>query len=186
MHCKSRGSPTFTPVVTQKDQQFQEIYDAESDAVFRFCLLRTSDRELSLDLTQEVFLRYWNTLCRERVIKNSRAFLFTVARNLVIDWYRKKKTTSLESLFPEGGEDKSALFSSGENEVETNVEAGYLIREINSLDEIYRDVVYLRYVEGLKPQEIGEVIGVSANVVSVRINRGIKILREKLNYEQRE
>jgi RNA polymerase sigma factor (sigma-70 family) len=182
MCCKSRDSLTSILVVSPKAQQFQEIYDAESDAVFRFCLLRTSDRELSLDLTQEAFMRYWNTLCRERQIKNSRAFLFTVARNLVIDWYRKKKSVSLDALFPEGGEDKSGLFSSGENEVEIGAEAGYLIREINALDEIYRDVVYLRYVEGLKPQEIGEVLEVSANVVSVRINRGIKILREKLHY----
>ncbi len=170
----------------KKEEEFRHIYDAEADAVFRFCLLRTSDRELSLDLAQEAFLRYWNALCREREIDNARAFLFTVARNLVIDWYRKKKAVSLDAMFIDGAEDKSELLSAGENGVEVAAEAEYLIREINKLEEIYRDVVYLRFVEGLKPREISEIIGVTANVVSVRINRGVKILREKLHYGPNE
>lgn len=169
---------------TQKAQEFKEIYDAESDAVFRFCLLRTSDHDLALDLTQDTFMRFWTMLCQDKKIKNARAFLFAVARNLVIDWYRKKKAVSLESLLIEGAEDKNELLSAGENGVEIGAEASYLIRQINLLDDTYRDAVYLRCVEGLKPKEIGEVIGESANVVSVRINRGLRILRSKLDYEQ--
>ncbi len=168
---------------TQKAQEFQAVYDAESDAVFRFCLLRTSDHDQALDLTQDTFMRFWNTLSKEKEIKNSRAFLFAVARNLIIDWYRKKKAVSLESLLIEGAEDKNDLLSAG-GEVEINAEASYLIRQINLLDETYRDAVYLRCVEGMKPKEIGAIIGESANVVSVRINRGLRILRDKLEYEQ--
>ena len=57
-------------------------------------------------------MRFWDTLCKEKQIKNCRAFLFAVARNLIIDWYRKKKAVSLEGLLFEGSEDKNELLSS--------------------------------------------------------------------------
>lgn len=164
--------------------EFQEIYEAESNAVFRFCLLRTSDHDLALDLTQDTFMRFWNTLCKEKKIKNCRAFLFAVARNLIIDWYRKKKAVSLESILIEGSEDKNELLASSQH-IEIEAEAKYLIRHINALDETYRDAVYLRCVEGLKPKEIASIIGESANVVSVRINRGLRILRETMHYDEK-
>lgn len=164
--------------------EFQEAYKAESDAVFRFCLLRTSDHDQALDLTQDTFMRFWDTLCKDKKIKNCRAFLFAVARNLVIDWYRKKKAVSLESMLIEGSEDKNELLTSLAG-IELEAEAKYLIRQINALDETYRDAVYLRCVEGLKPKEIAKIIGESANVVSVRINRGLRILREQMHYDDK-
>lgn len=171
-------------VENKLQQEFKQVYEAESDAVFRFCLLRTSDHDLALDLTQDTFMRFWDTLCKDKKIKNCRAFLFAVARNLVIDWYRKKKSVSLESILIEGSEDKNELLSSTSG-IETEAEAKYLVRRINQLDDTYRDAVYLRCVEGLKPKEIAEIIGESANVVSVRINRGLRILREALHYDDK-
>src|SRR5436190_23493539 len=114
----------------QKD--FEAIYAAESDAVFRFCLLRTSDHDMALDLTQDTFMRFWDTMCKDKKIKNSRAFLFAVARNLIIDWYRKKKSVSLESILIEGSEDKNELLASFST-VEIEAEAKYLVRRINAL-----------------------------------------------------
>jgi RNA polymerase sigma-70 factor (ECF subfamily) len=165
-------------------ERFQEIYNAESDAIFRFCLLRTSDHDLALDLTQDTFMRFWDTLCKEKDIKNSRAFLFAVARNLIIDWYRKKKAVSLDEMVTdENGAPAANSILAVDSTVEIDAEAKYLIRRINALDPTYRDVVYLRCVEGLKPKEIATIIGESANVVSVRINRGLNHLRQQLHYE---
>ncbi len=56
-------------------------------------------------------------------------------------------------------------------------EARHLIGKINEIDPIYQHAVYLRFVEDLKPKEIAEILGESANVVSVHINRGLKQLR---------
>ena len=165
------------------EDDFKKTYDALSDAVFRFCLMRTSDREQALDLTQETFLRFWNELSKNKNIKNRRAFLFTVARNLVIDSYRKKKSLSLESVLVEGSEDKheSLAFDA---KIEINSEADNLKRSINALDDIYRDAVYLRCVEEMKPKEIALVIGQSVNVVSVRISRGLSLLRKLMHYDK--
>lgn len=165
-------------------KQFAEIYDRESDAVFRFCLLRTSDREVALDFTQDTFMRFWNTLLSDKKINNCRTFLFTIARNIVIDWYRKKKSISLDSILEgAGATDKSSFTAVAREDVEIEAEAEYLIRKIGELDEPYQHAVYLRCVEELKPREIAEILGESANVVSVRISRGLGQLRSLLQVE---
>src|SRR3989338_809228 len=163
---------------------FVETYNREADAIFRFCLLRTSDREVALDFTQDTFLRFWNSLMLEKDIKNHRTFLFTIARNIIIDWYRKKKSFSLETLMENAAEGRGVNFQFKAREnVETEVEAEFLVRKIQELPEPYSNAVYLRCVEELKPREISEILGESANVISVRISRGLEQLRQLLHID---
>lgn len=163
------------------EKLFGEIYSREADAIFRFCLLRTSDREMALDFTQDTFMRFWNSLTLEKDIKNHRTFLFTIARNLIIDWYRKKKAFSLETLMENAAEGRASFQLIAPDNVETNVEADFLISKIRELPEPYSNAVYLRCVEELKPREISEILGESANVISVRISRGLEQLRQLLH-----
>ncbi|MEK7135205.1 MAG: sigma-70 family RNA polymerase sigma factor [Patescibacteria group bacterium] len=163
------------------EKLFGEIYSRESDAIFRFCLLRTSDREMALDFTQDTFMRFWNSLMLEKDIKNHRTFLFTIARNLIIDWYRKKKAFSLETMMENAAEGRSGFQLVAPENVETEVEAGMLIDKIRELPEPYSNAVYLRCVEELKPREISKILGESANVISVRISRGLEQLRQLLH-----
>ncbi len=166
-------------------QQFAEIYDSESDSVFRFCLLRTSDREFALDLTQDTFIRFWNVMSQGELVRNNRALLFKIARNLIIDFYRKKKTVSLDSILESEGDSAEKFFAKGAgNNIEMESEARILIDNIKELEPIYQQVVYLRFVEDMGPKEISEIIGQSADVVSVRINRGVKQLKEIMGYEK--
>lgn len=162
---------------------FGEVYEKESDAIFRFCLLRTSDRELALDLTQETFMRFWNSLLANKDIQNNRTFLFTIARNLIIDFYRKKKSFSLETMMENAAEGRSSFVLAALDNVETSAEADFLVRKIRELPEPYSNAVYLRCVEELKPREISEILGESANVISVRISRGLEQLRNMLHME---
>lgn len=165
------------------EKVFGEVYRRESDAIFRFCLLRTSDREMALDFTQDTFMRFWNSLTLEKDIKNYRTFLFTIARNIVIDFYRKKKSFSLEKMM-EASEGRGVSFQlTAPENVETMVEAEFLVRKIRELPEPYSNAVYLRCVEELKPREISEILGESANVISVRISRGLEQLRNLLHID---
>jgi RNA polymerase sigma-70 factor (ECF subfamily) len=165
-------------------KQFAEVYDREADAVFRFCLLRTSDREMALDFTQDTFMRFWNSLLQDKKINNHRTFIFTIARNIIIDWYRKKKSVSLDAILEGvGAADKSSFAAVAREDVETEAEAEYMIRQISTLEEPYQHAVYLRCVEELKPREIAEILGESANVISVRISRGLSQLRSRLKVE---
>jgi RNA polymerase sigma-70 factor (ECF subfamily) len=165
-------------------KNFEYIYQEHGDAIFRFCLVRVSNREQALDITQDTFLRLWQSLNKKQDILNNRAFLFTIAHRLIIDWYRKKKSLSLESI--KTGDEGDATYDIPDektlNNLESTAEGRFLIDKIDELTETSRHSIYLRFVEGLSPQEIGDVLGISANAASVRINRGLAELREKTGY----
>ncbi len=164
---------------------FEKAYENESDAIFRFCLVRVSNREQALDITQETFLRLWQSLSRGEKIQNERAFLFTVTHHLIIDWYRKKKSISLDNMQEkEDGEKYNIADKIAIENIEVEAEGRYLLEKIKELTPIHQDPVYLRFVEDLSPQEIGDILGVSANVISVRINRGLMELRKKTGYDK--
>lgn len=158
-------------------EQFLEVYDQYSDAIFRFCQLKVSVRETAQDISQDVFLRYWQQLRLGKEILNDRALLYCIARNLIIDWYRKHKEQSLDILTEAGFEfvvdERSTIVSQSEMRE--------VIRVIGSLDETTRDALLLRYVEGMSPSDIAEITGETANAISVRLNRGIKKVQEHLH-----
>jgi RNA polymerase sigma-70 factor, ECF subfamily len=156
---------------------FLETYDAYGSDIYRFCLLKVSRREVAEDLAQEVFMRFWQQLRDGTELRNPRALLYTMARNLVIDWYRKKKEVSLDVLHEQGvdfsGEDFRAITRDAEHQE--------VLRVINTLDGPSRDALILRFVDGLTPRDIAEMSGETANAISVRINRAIKKVREELH-----
>lgn len=167
---------------------FETIYEKESDAVFRFCLFRVSDREQALDITSEAFLKLWQNLTEGKEdIHNIKAFLFTIVRHLIIDWYRKKKSTLFSSMKNTSyNEEEEMGYDPSDGMTTANLELGaegrYLMGKINELSKAHQYPVYLRFVEDLSPEEIGKILGISANAVSVRINRGLVELREKVGY----
>ncbi len=166
--------------IDDQEKKFTDLYEKESNSLFRFCLLRVSEREQALDITQEAFMRLWKAFMAEKPVDNPRAFLFTITRNLIIDWYRKNKAVSLESFSDEDNEfdfpDESAL-----GNIELGAEAGRVISMINNLEPIYKEVVYLRFVEDLPPKEIANILQINTNVASVRITRGMEALRKLMN-----
>jgi RNA polymerase sigma-70 factor (ECF subfamily) len=157
--------------------QFLSAFDAYNDAIFRFCALKVSTREIAQDITQEVFMRYWQTLRKGEVLQNERAFLYTIARRLVIDWYRKKKDSSLDVL-TEAGID---FVGDNSKSITDQAEVKEVLAVIQQLEEGDREVLLLRFVEGFSPKEIAEVLEESANVVSVRIHRALKKVQELIH-----
>lgn len=159
-------------------KRFTQVYERESDTLFRFCLLRVSDREKALDITQEAFTKLWRSFLLEKEVENPKALVFTIARNLIIDWYRKKKTLSLESL---SSDEDEREFDVGDEKatlaIEHHAEVRHVLELLNQLPAEYREAVYLRFVEGLNPRDIAQVLDTSPNVVSVRITRGLATLR---------
>jgi len=162
------------------EQQFLNAYDEYADAIFRHCTFRIGERELGRDLMQDTFMKTWEYAAKGKEIENLRAFLYRIANNLVIDELRKrkKKTVSLEDMQECGFEVE------GEENTQQKTEQTFTAAQVASLlsqvDEPYRAAVIMRYIDGLSPAEISESLKVSANVVSVRINRGTEKLRSLL------
>jgi len=157
-------------------KEFSKAYDDFADAIFRHCYFRVFQREKARDLMQETFIKVWRYISQGNEIDNLRAFLYKTANNLIIDDSRKKKELSLEQLQDEGLEPQYEQ----KHAIESNIEAGRILKIMDRLDGKYREVVVMRYIDDLKPEEIAEIVGESANNVSVRINRGLKQIREIL------
>lgn len=155
---------------------FIMAYDQYADELYRFCLFKVSDSERAQDIVQDTFMRYWQALRRNPDIEHPRALLFTIARNRVTDWYRKKKETSLDVLQDEGVEFAGLTGL----DIERDAQYAEILKAIQELDEPSREAVLLRYTEGWSPAEIAALNDESANAVSVRLNRAIKKLQDRL------
>lgn len=166
---------------------FSEAFEAYGDELFRHCALRLSDRERALEITQECFLRSLKYAKDGGEIRDLRPFLYRTLRHLIIDEYRRHRGISLEKLAEDAQTGVEDLLPSDEsNTLERAIqrhEGALALKMLHGLPEPYREAVILRYVDGLSPREIAEIMGESENAVSVRIHRGLKKLRELLeNY----
>ncbi|MCI0680283.1 sigma-70 family RNA polymerase sigma factor [bacterium] len=156
------------------EEYFLVCYDENADAIFRHCYYKTFDREVAKDLTQEAFTRTWIYISAGNKVENLRAFVFKVTGNAIIDWRRKKKTDT----FSKYGEEMLAETIPDEREDGyIKSEAAYVASAIEKLPDQYREVVKLRYLDGLSPMEIADLLNERENTVSVRITRGVKKLR---------
>ncbi len=165
---------------TEMEQNFLALYDQFANPIFRHCYFRVSSREIAEDLTQETFMRIWNYLREGKIVNNPRAFLYRIAGNLVIDYYRKKKEVSLEALSEEGlnpvGDDASSI---------VNYAAGqHMLSLVAKMEPAYREILILRYVDGLPLSEIAAIVEETENAVSVRIHRAIAKLKKLSHYEK--
>ncbi len=155
------------------EQQFLAAYEEHADALLRHCLMRVRDRELAKDIVQEAYSKTWVYMSEGKEIEYLRAFLYRVANNLIIDWARKKKSSSLETLMEDDGFEPADENIKDFADVPAAREA---IQMLGELDEMYRTAITMRYLDEMSPREIAEALGVSENVVSVRIHRGIEKL----------
>ncbi len=160
----------------EEEKEFLAAYDEHSASLFRFLTMKIADREVARDLTQETFTRAWDFRQNGGVIRDWKPFLFRTAYNLVVDVYRKKRAVSLDHLVDDQGFSISDD-NADEKRTVANAEMSRVRKGIDQLDETYRDIILLRYTEDLPPKEIARITGLSENVVSVRIHRGIEKLK---------
>ena len=159
----------------EKEKQFLEGYDAYSDALFRFAYFQVSDREVAKDIVQDVFMETWKCIADGGEIQNMRAYLYRVARNRIIDHYRKHKTQSLDAIQESGvdfGDERGGAVA------EAQMEASHMLRLLEKVEQKYREPVLLRYVEGLGTKEVAEILGETEGNTSVLIHRGVEKLKQ--------
>ena len=158
------------------EQMYLKAYDDYADALFRHAVLRVRDRELAKDMVQETFVKTWDYLAKGKSIDHVRAFLYRALQNTIVDAMRKKRSVSLDAMHEDDGFEIADETQDPTPEVRE--EAKVALRHLATLDELYRVPITLRYVDSLTPSEIAKLLGISENVVSVRIHRGLKQLRE--------
>ncbi len=163
--------------IKKREAEFLAAHDEHADALFRHCLLRVRDREIAKDIAQETFSRTWLYMSEGKEIDYIRAFLYRVANNLIVDGSRRKKSSSLDAMMEDDG------FEVRDESIRAPLDTPALkeaLKLLDELDESYRVVITMRYMDELSPKEIARALGVTENVVSVRIHRGIERLKGKM------
>ncbi len=170
-----------------QEERFLKAFDEYSDALFRHAALRISNRERSIDIVHDTFTKVWSYVKAGHQIDSYRSFLYKVLNNLIIDEYRKHKELSLDALLEEDGVDEgdfSELSESTTEALAATIDGRQAFGLVKELPKEYREVIVFRFVDGLGPKEIADLIEESENVVSVRIHRALKMLRTKIEKGQ--
>jgi RNA polymerase sigma-70 factor, ECF subfamily len=151
--------------------------------LFRYLLYITGNRERAEDFFQETWIRVLERGHQYDGKSKFEAWLFSIARHLVIDWQRQKKAQSLDALtspeegapmeFP--GDNPSPLHLVLTSESEATVQAS-----LEKLPAIYREVLLLRFQEELGLVEIATVLSAPLSTVKSRLYRGLEDLRSLL------
>jgi RNA polymerase sigma-70 factor (ECF subfamily) len=153
---------------------FSALYEHQADAIFRHLFLRLGDRERAKELTQEVFMRSWQYLAAGKQIEHEKAFLYKIANNLFINEIRTdKRTYSLDELSEVGG------YEITDEQADSSLTAHQreLMTYLHTLKESYREVLVMRYIDGLQVKDIAEVLEEKDTNITMRIQRALEKLR---------
>jgi RNA polymerase sigma-70 factor (ECF subfamily) len=156
---------------------YLEAHEKFADELFKRCYISLRDRELARDVVQETFTRAWEYLRKGNEITYFRAFLYRVANNLIVDTTRKRRSTSLDALVEEKGFE---IRDEDAPDPEQPIRVREMSRHLQDIGDKYRSIVKMRYLEDKSPRTIAELLGVSENVVSVRLYRGLRQLSKMM------
>lgn len=180
------AGPEKTGSLGSQENRFLQAFEEYSDALFRHAMVRISDRERAIDLVHDTFTKVWSYVRNGHEIEAYRPFLYKVLNNLIIDEYRKQREQSLDALLAEEGVSEGSFPELTEHTAEAlaaTIDGRQALDLVADLPDVYREVLILRFVDGLGPRDISTLIEESENVVSVRLHRGLKLLRARMEDE---
>jgi RNA polymerase sigma-70 factor (ECF subfamily) len=159
----------------------ERLIERYQHRLLRYLVFLTGNRELSEDIFQETWIRVMERGKQYNGKAKFDTWLFAIARHLVIDWSRKKTTTSLEALQEQYGNEQAFDVPSNEpspfdavtcRENRESVQAA-----LGRLDALHREVLVLRFHEELSLEEIADVTGAPLSTVKSRLYRGLAALK---------
>lgn len=167
-------------------EAFAGLYEAHFDSLYIFVRAKVDGAERAEDICADTFVKAFEKLASFSGKSSFKTWLYTIARNMVNDWYRSKgnrKFLSLQNIFPA----LEFKFSVDEPEVDQLSkekvldENGAEVAEIlQKIPEKYAEVLRLRFLADLTIRETAEVLDTTENNVKVMQNRAIKKAQEAI------
>jgi RNA polymerase sigma-70 factor (ECF subfamily) len=162
------------PTQQELEPVFWGMISEYQDAIFRFVYFRVNNRAVAVDITQDTFTKVWTYLVSGKTIDYPEAFLYRAAKNALVDYYKKQKASSLDSMMEAGYDPETHKDTDEIMRQDTIKDVRALLEH---LDEESRQIIFLRYTEEKPIEEIAELYGKSVNAMTVTIHRIIKKLR---------
>lgn len=152
------------------------LYERYANSIFRFLYAHLNDRFDAEDLTEDVFLRAWRSLknYREQGVPFA-AYLYHIARNVMIDHHRRSKIV-YQSVPLDDGHPAGEVTDPG-HLIPNQMEHEELRALMEGLREDYREVLILRFLSGLSPEETAAIMERSVGAVRVLQHRALAAMR---------
>ena len=173
---------TLYKAIEGNKEAFGLLYDRYTAQIFRYFHIRTSDVQISEDLTETVFIRAWTHLPnfgKRGKGKNFRAWLFQISHHLLVDFYRASNGET-EVELSESLQEKSKPILV---QLEIKERNNSLIQAVRALEDKYQHVIIARFSSGLTIEETAKSLGLSNGNVRVIQYRALKKLKEYLREE---
>ena len=161
------------------EETFASLFECWKERLFGYVLAITHSRYVAEEITQEIFLKLWLSRQDLHLIENEEAYLFTIARNKVLNYLRKARY-----------EEKLAAtikqrMSQASNDVEEHlsvVESGRLVQEAVTMLSPQRQKVYnLSRLQGLNHEQIAHQMRLSPNTVKNHLVHALRFIRTYLD-----
>jgi RNA polymerase sigma-70 factor, ECF subfamily len=174
-----------------EDQAFETLVNQRSGEIFGLLYHLTENREEARDLTQETFLRAFQSIKGFRGDSDLRTWIYRIAINQARNrwrWWRRRRresTVSLDSTDDTGHQSLIAVLKSDtsrdpEKDTLAHERERVLRKALSNLRRVYRETVILRDIEGFTYDEIAVALDISVGTVKSRLSRGRQELRQKL------
>lgn len=139
------------------------------DEIYRFCYYNIGSRQIAEDLCQDTFISYIESTKSRGFLQNTKSYLYTIAKNKCIDYYRKKKPVYMDEIEEKVDEQSEADFHAIE-----------MHELLSHLDEELREVLILRYFQDLKFREIAVVMNISVSKAKFLVGKALETLQREV------
>jgi RNA polymerase sigma-70 factor (ECF subfamily) len=152
-------------------------YDAYSVQIYKYLVKMINDSYQAEDLTQDTFIKAY-TYLGQKEIDYPKTFLYRIAHNIAVDYIRKQAPIQLvKRIFPSNKVSETSI----ESIVEARQDMQEIYKTLSNLKISYRQVIFLRKIEGFTIHETAEILGWSESKVKSTLFRAIKALEERLS-----
>jgi RNA polymerase sigma-70 factor (ECF subfamily) len=176
------GSALVERAALGDSEAFGEIYSVYIDRISRYVLYQVRDKMTAEDLTEEIFMKAWKAI--GSFSGESRAlstWLYRIAHNYVIDYFRTKRQQPLLTSQITDDIRTSDAIVDPEQMVQTKLMQEEVLELVSGLAEQQREIIVLKFIEGLDNYEIEQITGRSQGAIRISQMRALTTLREKLN-----
>lgn len=177
-------------IARQRNESIQDTVRRERKKLLGFIRSKVTSDEDAEDILQDVWYQFVNTM-QDGIIDKAVSWLFKVANNRIIDWYRKRRPVTFNKLMSEeDGDDiplqlEDALFDPSENPDDLYVRSTVWPLLSDALDELpaeQKEVFVMHELEDISFNEISEITGIPVNTLLSRKRYAVLFLREKLQH----
>lgn len=165
--------------MAEPEQKFSRIYDQYVDKIYRFVFLKVNSQEMAEDLTSKVFMKCWDVFRKDQDrIENPKAFLYQIARNIVIDHYREKGKARIVSAdyAPQIADPRTNF----QERAIINADLVKVKDAISGLNDDYQNVVIWHYLDDLSIKEVAKLLNRSEDATRVLLHRALSLLKQRL------